>query len=296
MNDWSTLIERLSEITGQKVSAFRVGPTMGGGCINRAVTVESGGTRYFVKHNHPSRSEMFAAEADGLKALGATRTVRVPTPICWGAGPDMAFIVLEYLDLSSGISSAQTQTLLGRQLAAMHRASQTHFGWHRPNTIGSTPQMNEYTENWTEFFRDRRLGFQLELAGKNGNGALLARGEKLLSCLEHFFEGYAPRPSLLHGDLWGGNAGETRLGEPVLFDPAVYFGDREADLAMTELFGGFSETFYRNYNEVWPLDSGYATRKTLYNLYHVLNHLNLFGRSYLAQAERMIGELLALVR
>jgi protein-ribulosamine 3-kinase len=296
MNDWSTLIQKLSQTTGQKLSAFTVGPAVGGGCINQAVMVEGGGTRYFVKLNHPSRSEMFAAEADGLKALAATRTVRVPTAICWGVGPDMTFIVLEYLDLSPGSSNAGSQALLGRQLAAMHRASQTHFGWHRPNTIGSTPQINEYAENWTEFFRDRRLGFQLELAGKNGNGALLAHGEKLLSCLEHFFEGYAPRPSLLHGDLWAGNAGETNLGEPVLFDPAVYFGDREADIAMTELFGGFLETFYRNYNEVWPLDLGYATRKTLYNLYHVLNHLNLFGRSYLTQAERMIGELLALVR
>ena len=296
MKDWSTLIEKLSETTGEKLSAFKVGPPVGGGCINQAVTVEAGGTRYFVKHNQPSRSEMFAAEADGLKALAATRTVRVPTPICWGIGRDMTFIVLEYLDLSSGSSNAQTPTVLGRQLAAMHRTSQALFGWHRANTIGSTPQINDCAENWTEFFRDRRLGFQLELAGKNGNGALLARGEKLLSCLGHFFEGYAPRPSLLHGDLWAGNAGETRLGEPVLFDPAVYFGDREADLAMTELFGGFSETFYRSYNEVWPLHSGYTTRKTLYNLYHVLNHLNLFGRSYLAQAERMIGELLALVR
>lgn len=296
MNDWSTLIEKLSETTGERLSAFRVGPAVGGGCINRAVTVEGGGARYFVKLNHPSRSEMFAAEADGLKALAATRTVRVPTPICWGVGPDMTFLVLEYLDLSSGRSNVQSQALLGRQLAAMHRTSQTHFGWHRSNTIGSTLQINECAENWIDFFRDRRLGFQLELAGKNGNAALLARGEKLFSHVEHFFEGYAPRPSLLHGDLWAGNTGETRLGEPALFDPAVYFGDREADLAMTELFGGFSEAFYRNYNDVWPLDSGYATRRTLYNLYHVLNHVNLFGRSYLTQAERMIGELLALVR
>ncbi|HEX9812604.1 MAG TPA: fructosamine kinase family protein [Burkholderiales bacterium] len=294
MNDWSTPIAKLAETTGQEASSFQIGEGVGGGCINQAVTLEGGGFRYFVKSNHPSGLEMFAAEAEGLQTLAATQAVRVPTPVCWGSGSDMAFLVLEYLDLSSGHRRAQA--LLGRQLAAMHQTSHTRFGWHRPNTIGTTRQRNEYSESWVEFFRHRRLGYQLELAGRGGNRALQASGEKLLSRLNSFFEGYAPPPSLLHGDLWVGNTGETTLGQPVLFDPAVYFGDRETDLAMTELFGGFSETFYRSYDEAWPLDPGYATRKILYNLYHVLNHLNLFGRAYLKQAEQMIGALLAAVR
>lgn len=294
MSDWSTLIARTAESTGQDPSSFKIGGAVPGGCINQAVTLEGGGFRYFVKHNRPSRLEMFAAEAEGLKTLAATQTVRVPAPICWGTGPDLAFLVLEHLDLSS--RQPRAQALLGQQLAEMHQTTYTQFGWHRPNTIGTTRQTNDYSGIWTDFFRDRRLGFQLELAGRGGNRTLETSGEKLLSRLNSFFEDYTPPPSLLHGDLWAGNAGETTLGEPVVFDPAVYFGDRETDLAMTELFGGFSETFYRSYDETWPLDPGYATRKTLYNLYHVLNHLNLFGNSYFRQAEQMIAELLSMIR
>lgn len=294
MRDWSTLIEKLAESTGRRPSTFRIGHSVGGGCINQAVIVEGGDTRYFAKYNHPSRLQMFAAEAEGLKALGEPMAVRVPTPICWGAGTNMAFIVLEYLELAPGNSRAQGR--LGAQLAALHRISQRQFGWHRDNTIGTTPQVNDYCSNWVDFFRDRRLGYQLELAARRGNHTLRSIGEKLLGQLDSFFWNYDPAPSLLHGDLWAGNFGETTCGEPVLFDPAVYFGDRETDLAMTELFGGFTGPFYRHYEEIWPLDSGYKARKSLYNLYHVLNHLNLFGGSYLGQAEKMIAELLALVR
>ena len=293
MRDWSTLIEELAESTGRRPSTFRVGRSVGGGSINQAVVVDGGDTRYFAKYNHPSRLQMFAAEAEGLKAMADAGAVRVPTPICWGAGSNIAFLVLEYLDLAPG--NGHTQARLGEQLAALHGISQKQFGWHRDNTIGTTPQANQYSSNWSEFFRDRRLGYQLELAARGGNHTLQSSGERLLARMDSFFENYNPVPSLLHGDLWAGNVGETTSGEPVLFDPAVYFGDRETDLAMTELFGGFSKSFYRHYEEIWPLDSGYVMRKPLYNLYHVLNHLNLFGGSYLVQAERTIAELLALV-
>ena len=185
---------------------------------------------------------------------------------------------------------------LGQRLAGLHRSSAERFGWHRDNTIGATPQSNRWTASWIEFWRTQRLGFQLELAARNGyGGSLQRRGEQLLAQLDALLA-HDPAPSLLHGDLWGGNAAATPAGEPVLFDPACYYGDREADLAMTELFGGFAPAFYSAYRDTWQVDAGYAVRRDLYNLYHVLNHLNLFGGGYRAQAEGMIERLLSEVR
>jgi fructosamine-3-kinase len=144
-----------------------------------------------------------------------------------------------------------------------------------------------------EFWREHRLGYQLGLAEQRGGPAnLLRKGEQLMQLVPNLFTDYQPRPSLLHGDLWSGNYAVTREGDPIIFDPAVYFGDREADLAMTELFGGFSRRFYQAYNEAWPLDKGYQVRKTFYNLYHILNHFNMFGGGYGGQAERMTEQLL----
>jgi protein-ribulosamine 3-kinase len=293
MPDWSMVRSKLAEATGERFDSFRISRVGGGGTSVSAV-IETEKSRYFVKQNNSDSLDMFAAEAEGLKALAATRTVRVPAPICWGTGTGIAFLVLEWLDLSFGVRRNESQ--LGRRLAAMHRTTQSQFGWHRDNTIGLTPQINDYSSDWKEFFRDRRLGFQFALAWRRGYSSLRASGEYLLSHLDRFFEDHTPEASLLHGDLWAGNTGETAAGEPVIFDPALYFGDRETDLAMTELFGGFSESFCRSYGEAWPLPAGYETRKTLYNLYHVLNHLNLFGSSYLRQAEWMIGRLLADIR
>ena len=167
-------------------------------------------------------------------------------------------------------------------------------GWRRANTIGATPQINCRSGDWVGFWREHRLGYQLRLAEANGHrGSLQENGARLLSKIPTFFSGYRPLPALLHGDLWSGNVGFDDAGKPVVFDPAVYYGDHEADVAMTELFGGFSGDFYAAYREVFPLDASYAVRKHLYNLYHVLNHLNLFGGGYLGQAERLISELLA---
>ena len=162
------------------------------------------------------------------------------------------------------------------------------------NTIGSTPQHNNRHDDWVEFWRQERLGRQLQFAAGNGYGGVLqSQGEKLLERFQGFFQDYQPQASLLHGDLWGGNAAADGRGNPVMFDPACYFGDRETDIAMTELFGGFGAEFYAAYQAEYPLDAGYKVRKTLYNLYHILNHLNLFGRAYLAQANNMIEGLLA---
>jgi len=235
---------------------------------------------------------MFEAEAQGLREIAATGTVRVPRPVCTGSDHSQAWIVLEYLSLGSATRGAMGR--LGEQLAALHRNTSTYCGWTRDNTIGSTPQVNTPTPDWIEFWRRHRLGFQLDLAARNGYGGALQRdGAELIERLPEFFAGYRPAASLLHGDLWGGNASAGADGAPVIFDPAVYYGDREADLAMTELFGGFPRDFYDGYAATWPLDPGYRRRRDLYNLYHVLNHLNLFGGGYRAQAQGMIRALLA---
>lgn len=295
MSDWSTVISKLSEATGKAFRSFKTRPVPGG-CINTATKLETPDGCYFVKETEssPTALTMFEAEADGLAVLAAAEAIRVPAPICWGTDGERAFLVLEWLDLKAAGSASQS--VLGRQLAALHHVSRPWFGWDRANTIGATPQHNTPSEHWVDFLREQRLGFQFRLVAENGFRTLATTGEKLLGRLEQFFRGYAPSASLLHGDLWGGNVGETAPGQPAIFDPAVYFGDRETDLAMTELFGGFSKSFYQSYGDSWPLADGYELRKSLYNLYHVLNHLNLFGSGYLGQAQRTVDRLLAEIR
>ena len=243
-----------------------------GGCIHDCYRVSIRGSTRFLKSNSSEFEDAFAAEADGLAAL-RTAGMRAPEPLSHGTAAGHAYLVLEYLDLHG----RKDFGALGRMLAAAHRSAGPRFGWHRDNYIGSTPQPNAWCDDWGEFWRERRMKPQLELAGSRGF-VFETRG------LFDLLDGHRPQPSLLHGDLWSGNAGFISDG-PVVFDPAVYYGDREADLAMTELFGGFPREFYRAYDEVWPRDGGYQRRKHLYNLYHLLNHLNLFGGGYLAQVE-----------
>ena len=253
--------------------------------------LEGKGRRYFAKINDRSQLDNFAAEADGLAALAASGA-RVPAPLSRGEAQGEAFLVLEYLEMRPTGDHAA----LGRVLASVHSVHGEYFGWRRHNYIGSTPQFNPRATTWSEFWRDARLRPQIELAKRNGFGRnLLAKAEGLVEAVPKLLAGHSPSASQLHGDLWGGNAGFLPDGEPVLFDPAVYWGDREADLAMTELFGGFPPEFYRAYDEVAPRAPGHAIRKTLYNLYHVLNHANLFGGSYASRGERMIDGLLAQV-
>ncbi|MHB1245674.1 MAG: fructosamine kinase family protein [Sulfuriferula sp.] len=289
MSLWQSVSQSIQTATGAAFPIQRTTP-VGGGCISAAWCIESNATRYFVKTNSAAKLVMFEAEAAGLTALAASHILRVPHPVTSGVAGGEAFLVLEWLGLGGQGSAAQ----LGQQLAALHRTSAPRFGFTADNTIGDTPQRNPWTDNWIDFWRDQRLGFQLELAARNGvGGNLQTQGERLMGKLDGLFDGYQPQASLLHGDLWSGNYGYTKAGEPVIFDPAAYYGDREADIAMTELFGGFPADFYAAYREVWPLDTGYAVRKNLYNLYHILNHANLFGGSYARQAEGMMMKLLA---
>ena len=250
---------------------------------------------HFVKTGAASALAIFEAEAAGLAALRLAGAVRVPEVYACELVSGKARIVLEHLDLRplSRASGAD----LGARLAALHGTKGSRFGWPADNFIGATPQENDWRDNWAMFFADQRLRPQLRLAHQNGmERRLIAQGESLAERLGAFFLDYQPVPSLLHGDLWGGNAGALPDDTPVIFDPASYYGDREADLAMTELFGGFPDAFYAAYRLAWPLDPGYETRKTLYNLYHVLNHFNLFGAGYLGQARRMIERLSAELR
>jgi len=242
-----------------------------GGCIHQCYRALRDGRPVFLKLNEASFADAFAAEADGLRALRAART-RAPEPIAHGVTGGEAYLLMEWLELGARGDFAA----LGAMLAALHRAQGEQYGWARDNYIGATPQENTANANWAEFWRRRRLEPQLALASRNGYRLEAPPVWRLL-------EGHQPAASLLHGDLWGGNAGFLAGGAPVLFDPAVYYGDRETDLAMTELFGGFPEDFYEAYSDAWPLDKGYELRKQLYNLYHLLNHLNLFGGGYLAQ-------------
>jgi protein-ribulosamine 3-kinase len=292
MSLWENIAHDIAAATGITAHLQQQG-AIGGGCINEASRIRYGDSDYFVKLNNARQADMFAAEAAGLEALRHCRELKIPAPVCHGNDAQSAWLVMEYLPLG-GRGNARA---LGEGLAAMHRITQARYGWVRDNTIGSTPQINTPDDDWVGFWRERRLRFQLDLAARHGfGGRLQSQGERLLDSFQHLFDGYTPVASLLHGDLWSGNHAWTQAGEPAIFDPAVYFGDREADIAMTELFGGFGGGFYSAYEHAWPLDPGYCTRKTLYNLYHILNHLNLFGGGYLGQAQGMIDSLLSDLR
>jgi fructosamine-3-kinase len=245
----------------------------------------------FAKLADAGYAEAFEAEAAGLERLREANAVNVPRVLGVGAKSGSAFLLLEWIDLRT--KSVAAADRLGRELAAQHRTTQPAFGLDHDNTIGRTPQLNAPSDDWTEFFRERRLRYQLELAEGNGLPVeVSARGFKLLDRIHVLLADHRPSPSLLHGDLWGGNWGADDRGTPFIFDPAVYFGDREADLAMTRLFGGFGAAFYGAYDAEWPLPQGWQARAELYNLYYLLNHFNLFGGGYSGAVERSIDGLL----
>ncbi|KJH70597.1 fructosamine kinase family protein [Aliterella atlantica] len=284
---WTQIARHITQATGQEFSVQNQ-RSVSGGCINHGYAISDSNLSYFVKLNQASQVAMFEAEALGLKQMFETATIRVPKPICWGIANNSAYIVLEYLELGSGNKNSWLE--MGRKLAAMHRATcDRGFGWQQNNTIGSTFQINTWNDDWAEFFIQHRLAYQFQLAKRRGGH--FPQLDELLAAMPQLLA-HQPLPSLVHGDLWGGNAACTKTGEPVIFDPATYYGDREVDIAMTELFGGFPAAFYQGYNEIFPLDSAYERRKPIYNLYHILNHFNLFGGGYASQANRAISQIL----
>ena len=267
---------------------------VGGGCIHRAWELQlADGSRLFAKSNRAALKPVLAAEADGLQALRAAAAgsgLTVPEPLALAELGGEAVLLLSWLELTED----GNWQALGRGLAQLHRRSleghDGRYGWHRDNFIGSGPQPNGWTDDWAAFFTRQRLGAQLAWARRNGHD--LADAETLLAQVPGWLADHAAEPCLVHGDLWSGNAGLLRGGGGALFDPAVYRGDREVDLAMARLFGGFPAAFFEGYEQEWPLPPGHQQRLELYNLYHRLNHANLFGGGYWQQSAASIRSLL----
>ena len=281
---------RAELVAGAALRAAGLGPvrgisSVGGGDIAAAYRVEGAAQRAFLKIGSPSHP--FDAEALALAEIAATQTLRAPRVLAHGSAEGAGYLLLEWIDLTEN----GDWVAAGRQLAAMHACTQERHGWLRDNSIGTTPQVNSPTADWAGFYREQRLRPQFALARANGLSPLAALEERACRASDALLAGHAPPPGLLHGDLWRGNLAFDRGGAPVVFDPASYHGDAETDLAMTGLFGGFPPRFYSAYAEASPPAAGAEDRVALYQLYHVLNHANLFGGGYAAQAVALIEQL-----
>lgn len=258
--------------------------SVGGGCINDAETIfTSDNRKFFLKKNFSTPEDMFFKEANGLRELKKANAIRVPEVIM----VDNNFILLE--QINSGRKSKSFDEDFGRAFAKLHQYTAESFGFYEDNYIGSTQQKNipseEEKNNWIKFFFNKRILFQYRLLESKGyaDSALINRVALIENKIEEILDGSENVPLLLHGDLWSGNYMVDDNGNACLIDPAVYYGNREADLAMTKLFGVFSSVFYKSYNEVFPLPDGYEYRENIYKLYHIMNHLNLFGGPYYHQ-------------
>jgi fructosamine-3-kinase len=266
--------------------------SVGGGCINQAIKIETEIGKYFLKWNNQSHKKVFSIEADGLKRLSATETIAVPEVLGFSETQEgvPAFILLTWMKNETGTQI--NQRLLGEKLALLHKNNVAdQYGLSYDNFLGSSLQINTPDVDWVRFYQEKRLLPQLITAQKNGFLPLgrQQKFEKFISNLDQYLQGRTYTPSLLHGDLWSGNVIAGNQGEPVLIDPAIYYGDREAEIAYTELFGGFSREFYNSYQEVWPLEPGYEVRRDVYNLYHLFNHLNIFGSGYATQVDAILN-------
>jgi fructosamine-3-kinase len=265
---------------------------VGGGCIHDAWRLDGRDGPVFLKTHRAEGAWLLDAEADGLAALDACGQLRVPAVLGAGVAGGTAWLALEWLELRTPTRAAEAA--LGAALARQHLAPGPWFGWPRDNAIGATPQRNAPGNDWGRFFAEQRIGFQLALgAGAGWPRRLLDEGERLCARVPEALKDRRPAPALLHGDLWSGNRAADAEGRPVVFDPAVHYGDPECDLAMTRLFGGFAPEFYAAYDAVLPPAPGRARREPLYRLYHVLNHANLFGGGYVREAQALVVRLLS---
>lgn len=291
----SSLWTRLASQLGYNSDTEPKRESLGGGCIDAAWLIEFDEHRLFVKTGTARNGvALYEAEAEGLEQMAKIGQIKTPKVINIGQFKQESWLALEYLDLKA--PNIESQVQLGKQLAFMHQQSADHFGWSMDNRIGATAQKNPATDHWVTFFTEHRLKPQLKMLHRHQPSlGIRALGEQLLSKITCLFDGYSPQPSLLHGDLWSGNFSMVKASTPVLYDPACYYGDRETDLAMTEVFGGFSPEFYASYNKILPLDAGYTQRKKLYQLYHILNHANMFGGQYGIQSHNTLQELITTV-
>lgn len=285
---WQIIASQISEATGTDFSIFDKKP-LAGGDINQAFQITDGYKSYFVKLNDRAKLDMFRCEWNSLEHLYRTQTLQIPQPICCGTTPTISFLVLEYLEF--GPADEQDWNMLGRQLAHLHLShNQPMYGWDEDNFLGTCVQPNAWHKKWSTFFAEQRIGWQLKLLEEKG--IRFGDIEEIIGAIKLRLANHHPRAALLHGDLWRGNlAFCDHVG--VLFDPASYFGDRETDIAMSELFGQFPQVFYRGYEAVWPLEEGYTERREIYNLYHLLNHVNHFGEPYVEQAKDCLYHVIA---
>ncbi|MEM9280928.1 MAG: fructosamine kinase family protein [Verrucomicrobiota bacterium] len=264
--------------------------SVSGGCIHHATLVDrADGGFVFVKQNQRNQLDLFETEARSLEWIRATQTIRAPEPFATGVVDEKAVLILEGIILEDQASAAAQQRL-AHELSALHQHSSPEDRWGAPNDnyIGATPQPNPWTDSWSDFFVEHRLEFQFKLA--EARCRTFSRARALIAAAHRYLDSFSVTPKLVHGDLWGGNVSFDTDGHPVIFDPASYYGDPETDLAFTTLFGGFGEAFYSAYWE--HRERPEPVRFSLYNLYHLLNHYNLFGGSYASQAEASIKDIL----
>jgi len=290
-NIWSFVADDIARAESNSF-VVRQRVKVSGGSICSTFKVDDGNRIYLVKLNKADCQHLFEAECDGLALLRKVgAAVRIPDVISIGSGQDRSWMVLEYIALRP--ATVDSATKLGVAMAQIHHTVAEQYGWDRDNAIGSTPQINTRMSQWGAFFYQHRLGEQLRLAEqKRLDIVLLRKGELVLKECAQLLDGHQPAPSLLHGDLWSGNQAVDQAGEAVLFDPAIYFGDRECDLAMTRLFGGIPDSFLQAYHDAYPIEPGFEQRVHLYNLYHLLNHANMFGGGYIRQSEKMMDRIL----
>jgi fructosamine-3-kinase len=283
---WHFISEQISECIQQDFICDNVRDVKAGDS-HKAYKISDGKQRFFVKINEKVQLPNFEAEVEGLTHLSNTQLFKVPNVICTGLVSTHSFLVLEYIAMTQG--NGQNWFHFGQALAELHKNhTQKMYGWQTDNFIGLTPQPNLWQKKWTSFFSEQRIGFMLQLLSEKGHD--LANIDSVIESVNCLLAGHNPRSSMLHGDLWKSNAGFHK-NQPVLFDPAFYFGDREIDLAMTELFGRFPESFYQGYADIWPLEVDYQYRKPIYQLYHVLNHALLFGGHYIDRANITLKNL-----
>ncbi|XP_056160374.1 protein-ribulosamine 3-kinase, chloroplastic isoform X2 [Syzygium oleosum] len=279
---------------GKATQITRISP-VGGGCINSASRYDTDAGSFFVKTNRRIGPSMFDAEALGLGAMYETGTIRVPRPFKVGPLPTGgSFIIMEFVEFGA---SRGNQPVLGKKLAEMHKAGKSAkgFGFDVDNTIGSTPQINTWSSDWVQFYGEHRLGYQLKLALEQyGDRSIYDKGQRLVKSMGPLFEGVVIEPCLLHGDLWSGNISSDENGEPVILDPACYYGHNEAEFGMSWC-AGFAGAFYDAYFKVMPKQPGYEKRRDIYLLYHYLNHYNLFGSGYRSSAMSIIDDYLRML-
>jgi fructosamine-3-kinase len=285
----TSLVDDLARALGLDAARARR-TAAGGGCIADSFILDDGRRRMFVKSMPRRSADALDAERDGLQRLAAAGEIRVPTVLGAGASGDTAWLALECLDL--GRADRDAMAALGAALARLHAHTADRHGLEIDNFIGATPQRNTRDADWTGFLFDCRIGDQIERLSRQLAGFDAELTARLRAAWTRAFGDYAPPPSLLHGDLWIGNAGALTDGTPVVFDPAVHYGDRECDLAMAALFGGFGAGFFDAYADSWPLEPGWQRRREFYQLYHVLNHANLFGGGYVDDSLNRISRLL----